>query len=543
MNNDFSKNSNYQNFLNSLKEKNSKEENNVENNESNEESENSENSDESGSESENEQEKSKKPPQKEIPKKQLQFTNPLAPKPNLPKKKLPDDSYNSEEDSGSYSSESESPKMQTKNEPIKKANEPHKPKVHIGFLDDLVKKNEVKKEESSYYSSGSEEEEEKPQKSKKKEEENLTVEEKYHKKVNFSQFNHLLGFSSQEPKRIKEQKILDNAMKQAEIRDNNTYHKKFEVGMFDNDTKYQPKNRANKFVKIDDEELEMRRIERMKEKETTIIKNYKNTEEINEYDFLGPEIEKPTRQPRKMSRERPKKKMAKGKTTTFATLNTNKNELIPGNAKKMTNLDKKLYKYVTNQTMDDSDNNDEENKQIWDPDDPTVYSLRNKSANAKRKKLRQNTEPFKKQTGNELKYLNFNKAITNSSLITKEKINKDDSIGLQKICKKISTTENNLEKIKRKLKQKLVSVSEDKKDDEKAELLNYRGPIDIRNISPYNYEQTEMALERKAELSGYSITKLEKNVYKCKKRDKAFLVQIVRIYNDFLYYLINKSKK
>ena len=114
-----------------------------------------------------------------------------------------------------------------------------------------------------------------------------------------------------------------------------------------------------------------------------------------------------------------------------------------------------------------------------------------------------------------------------------------------KFRKENSLKMNELEKIKRDFKKKLISItddlSNDKENEETSDLFYYKGPVDIKNISLMNYKDTVIELENKMRKSGYEISKIKENKFRCHKDGKVFVVQIVKIQNEILYYLINKN--
>ena len=98
---------------------------------------------------------------------------------------------------------------------------------------------------------------------------------------------------------------------------------------------------------------------------------------------------------------------------------------------------------------------------------------------------------------------------------------------------------------KRNFKKKLISLtddlSNDKENEETSDLFYYKGPIDIKNISLLNYKDTVIELENKMRKSGYEISKIKENKFKCIKYGKGIIIQIVKIQNEILYYLINNN--
>ena len=95
-----------------------------------------------------------------------------------------------------------------------------------------------------------------------------------------------------------------------------------------------------------------------------------------------------------------------------------------------------------------------------------------------------------------------------------------------------------IEAIKSKMKKKLIELN-----DKLIDAINYyNGPIDISCISSKKYSQTVEDLTKWALKNGYHCTKLETNYYKLSNSNNTFFVEIVKIRNNLLYYLIVKNK-
>ena len=95
-----------------------------------------------------------------------------------------------------------------------------------------------------------------------------------------------------------------------------------------------------------------------------------------------------------------------------------------------------------------------------------------------------------------------------------------------------------IEAIKSKMKKKLIELN-----DKLIDAINYyNGPIDISCISTKKYSQTVEDLTKWALKNGYHCTKLETNYYKLSNSNNTFFVEIVKIRNNLLYYLIVKNK-
>ena len=495
-------------------------------------------------------------PQQTIPKPNPQPKQ-IVPKQNPQPKQItkkPIKKESSSSSSSSSSSESESDSDSNNDQKSKKQSlkpnitkQPEKPIIKTNFLDNIFNpKPQSDKEEVSSESESSESSENNKKKEP-AEDENLTIEERYHKKVNFAKFSNLLGYVEKPKPKTQEQKIIEKANSQIEKNKESEKKKKFEPGMFDNRAEFQPKNRTYKYIKTE-EEPEMRKINKVEEKRAKIIKNLKFNEILNEYEIPNEEndiyesFNIPKKNKNNSINQRNSlrnKKMVKFEDEYNNSMSNSTSALKRRQQKN--NLDKKLFKCI-NVKHEDSD---EENNNTWNQNDDSLYSLR--KAKPRKNNIRYNTEPSnlssskKYQKEQKPKYLDLTRSITNNKLLLAHKLDKNDSIGLAIINKKVSQQENNVEKIKREIRKKLAKVS-DSKDDDEAELLYYTGPIDIRNISLVNYGKSAYNLERRAKRGGFNIVKVEKNVYKCSKRNKSFLVQIVKIYSGFIYYLVNKCK-
>ena len=94
-----------------------------------------------------------------------------------------------------------------------------------------------------------------------------------------------------------------------------------------------------------------------------------------------------------------------------------------------------------------------------------------------------------------------------------------------------------IESIKSKMKKRLIEINNKLLD----AVDYYNGPIDISCISLKNYAQTVEDLGKRALKKGYNCTKLENNYYELSNSANSFLVEIVKIRNNMLYYLIVKN--
>jgi hypothetical protein len=97
---------------------------------------------------------------------------------------------------------------------------------------------------------------------------------------------------------------------------------------------------------------------------------------------------------------------------------------------------------------------------------------------------------------------------------------------------------NNLENAKKKLKDKLISVT----DELKSERLKYYfGPINIECISSKNLDESMNDLIYKIKMNGYKYIKIKDYVFKCTKDDICYSIELVKIKGNLLYYLMKKE--
>ena len=178
------------------------------------------------------------------------------------------------------------------------------------------------------------------------------------------------------------------------------------------------------------------------------------------------------------------------------------------------------------------------------------------------------TEKKMKRFSNEQSSLNKRKAFENSynntnpkkyrskfesKIETKPKIDKYDDIDnsenriVDDDNDEFNNKNNDLEEIKRNFKNKLISITNDlsdmKDNEESSVLLYYKGPIDIKNISLFNYKETILNMKNKMIESGFEMSKIKENIFKFSKENEIFIIQIVKIQSEMLYYLITKENK
>jgi len=82
-----------------------------------------------------------------------------------------------------------------------------------------------------------------------------------------------------------------------------------------------------------------------------------------------------------------------------------------------------------------------------------------------------------------------------------------------------------------------------KDNEESSFLLYYKGPIGIKNISLFNYIETILNMKNKMNDSGFEISKIKENIFKCIKENEILIIKIVKILSEILHYLITKENK
>ena len=153
-------------------------------------------------------------------------------------------------------------------------------------------------------------------------------------------------------------------------------------------------------------------------------------------------------------------------------------------------------------------------------------------------------------------HLNSSQCQFNPRLVADEPIKKSNSIernnpnqeiqndgytlSFKKSFRKIDSSDmEGVDAIKSNIKKKLIEKNEKLLLDA---IYYYNGPIDISCISSQNYTGTIYELKRRASKNGYKCDKRENNFFKFTNGLESFLVEIVKIKNNMLYYLINKSQ-
>jgi hypothetical protein len=103
---------------------------------------------------------------------------------------------------------------------------------------------------------------------------------------------------------------------------------------------------------------------------------------------------------------------------------------------------------------------------------------------------------------------------------------------------KVSREESGIDAVKSKFKIKLIEINDALLD----AIHYYNGPIDISCISSKNYLETVEDLNKKVLKNGFKCIKNETNYFKFSNGLSSFLVEIVKIRNNMLYYLVLKNQ-
>ena len=92
--------------------------------------------------------------------------------------------------------------------------------------------------------------------------------------------------------------------------------------------------------------------------------------------------------------------------------------------------------------------------------------------------------------------------------------------------------------IKSKFKKKLIEINDKLID----AIHYYNGPIDISCISSHNYAEAVNELNKKVLKNGFKCINNDNNYFKFSNGLDSFLVEIVKIRNNMLYYLVLKNQ-
>ena len=107
-----------------------------------------------------------------------------------------------------------------------------------------------------------------------------------------------------------------------------------------------------------------------------------------------------------------------------------------------------------------------------------------------------------------------------------------------KLKNNINSFNINLENAKNKLKDKLISVT----NELRAEKLRYyTGPINIGCISSKKIDESLSKFINKLKMNGYKYVKIKDYLFKCSKGDTSFIVELVKIKGNLLYYLVKNE--
>ena len=174
------------------------------------------------------------------------------------------------------------------------------------------------------------------------------------------------------------------------------------------------------------------------------------------------------------------------------------------------------------------------------------YDSRNDNYNLKKSQNDQfnisNSQSFTKRKINIM--INRDNKSNNSKSISSSKnnpkiINNNSAKLLRKLNNTIKYKEMiEINEIKSKFKKRLIEI-----DDKLIDAIHYYdGPIDISCISSKNYAETVKELNKKALKNGYKFIKLGSNYFKFINEFHSFSVEIVKIRNNMLYFLVIKNK-
>lgn len=70
----------------------------------------------------------------------------------------------------------------------------------------------------------------------------------------------------------------------------------------------------------------------------------------------------------------------------------------------------------------------------------------------------------------------------------------------------------------------------------------YNGPIDISCIASKNYAESVNDLSKKVLKNGFKFVKYENNYFKFSNGINSLLIEIVKIRNNMLYYLVFRNQ-
>ena len=125
---------------------------------------------------------------------------------------------------------------------------------------------------------------------------------------------------------------------------------------------------------------------------------------------------------------------------------------------------------------------------------------------------------------------NYDKRKNNNSAIKKRALKEKEL--------KIFREMLGVDAVKSKFKKRLIEIN----DDLLGAIHYYNGPIDISCISRKKYAETIEELSKKVLKNGFKCIKSEANYFKFSNGLDSFLVEIVKIRNNMLYYLVVKNQ-
>jgi hypothetical protein len=132
---------------------------------------------------------------------------------------------------------------------------------------------------------------------------------------------------------------------------------------------------------------------------------------------------------------------------------------------------------------------------------------------------------------------NSTKMIFKKNIYYKNNMNTNDELnGIIKL-KRVYEIDP-IDAIKSKFKKKLIEINDELLD----AIHYYNGPIDISCISSKNYQEAVEELNEKLSKNGFKYQRFENNYFKVSNEKKTFIVEIVKIRNNMLYFLFLKKK-
>ena len=191
------------------------------------------------------------------------------------------------------------------------------------------------------------------------------------------------------------------------------------------------------------------------------------------------------------------------------------------------------------------------NKNTFNISDTNTYLL-NTSKYKKEKEYENSNEEEKgkdKENGEKIESNSINKSYANNKEDEKDE-DKDDINYLYRSISNIKKFENNIaETIKNRLKSKLISLTDDLKNENDEEKLKYYiGPIDLSLISlKGNIRESIEDFKNKLNERGFELendnNNENNNQIKYKKDGIIYTIEVVKIRSNLLYYLIIKDNK